>query len=101
MPVAIHVYIRDKGAVETDPISVEHVFYGRDDADAERKRTAHLAGCENFAKAEADGRTEDAYEEISEAEIPTWAIVSEDDEEEVIEVEGHEVDDEPEEEEEK
>ena len=103
MPVAIHVYIRDKGAAETDPISVEHVFYGRDEADAETKRTAHLAGCENFAKAEADKRVEDRVETIPDHMVPTWALVTADDEgeeddEEVIEVEGHEVDGEEDEE---
>lgn len=98
MATALHVYIRDKGAAEDAPISVEHVFYGRDDADAEAKRTAHLAGCENFARAEADGRTMDAYEEIPDADVPTWGVVAEEDEEEVIDVEGAEVDGEEDEE---
>jgi len=97
MAVALHVYIRDKGAKETDPVSVEHVFYGRTAAEVDAKRTAHLAGCSNFAQAEADKRTEDVYEDITDSEMPTWEDVMSDDEEddeETIDVEGAEADDE-------
>ena len=76
MSVAIHVYIRDSGASASDPISVEHVFYGRDEADADAKRLAHLAGCENFAKAEAEDRTEEMVEELGGHEVPTWESVA-------------------------
>jgi hypothetical protein len=72
MAVAIHVGIRDKDAADDAPISVEHVFYGRDEADADKKRLAHLAGCENFAKAEADGRVRIVVEEGMRS-TPTFA----------------------------
>lgn len=88
MAVAIHVYIRDKGAAETDPISVEHVFYGATEEEADKKRLAHLAGCENFALAEAENRIEETVEEIDDDEAPTWETVSAD---ETIDVEGAEV----------
>jgi len=89
MAVALHVFIRDKGAAESDDISVEHVFYGRDEAEADAKRVAHLAGCENYALADVEGRTAEMLEDIPDSEVPTWDDVEEDDE--PIEVEGGQV----------
>lgn len=87
MPVALHVYIREKNAKATDPILVEHVFYAATEELADAKRLAHLAGCEYYALAEAEGRTMESLEEISSVEIPTWEDVTEEDDE-PIEVEG-------------
>jgi hypothetical protein len=76
---ALHVYIKDRGAADTDPISVEHVFYGRTEAEVDKKRAAHLAGCSNFTAAESEGRVEDFLEKISADQVPTWAMLGEDD----------------------
>ena len=68
MAVALHVYIRD----EHDPlkIPVEHVFYGATEAEADQIRLAHLAGCENYAKAEVDDRVAELTESIDDSELP-------------------------------
>ena len=86
MAVAIHVGIRDKDAADDDPISVEHVFYAATEEEAEKKCLAHLAGCENFAKAEADGRTAVVVEELIRY-VPTFADFEEDAEAEEAEEE--------------
>lgn len=73
MAVAIHVYIRPKGAADDAPVQVEHIFYGRDEAEADKIRLAHLAGCENFALAEAEGRTFEDVEELPDHDVPNTA----------------------------
>jgi len=78
---AIHVYIKPKDAGDDDPIAVEHVFYAKDEAEADKLRLAHLAGCDYYALAEAEGRTAESTEELSDAEAPTWADVLADEEE--------------------
>lgn len=70
MAIAIHVYIRPKGAADDAPVQVEHIFYGRDEAEADKIRLAHLAGCENFALAEAEGRTFEDVEELPDVDVP-------------------------------
>lgn len=71
MAVAIHVYIRPKGGDENSPVQVEHIFYGRDEDEADKIRLAHLAGCENFALAEAEGRTYEDVEDVPDVDVPT------------------------------
>lgn len=78
MAKALHVYIKDRGAADTDPISVEHVFYGRTEAEVDKKRAAHLAGCSNFTAAESEGRVEDCLENIAADDVPTWVLLHED-----------------------
>lgn len=95
MAVALHVFIREKGAADDAPIGVEHVFYAPDEAAADRLRLAHLAGDEQYARAEVDERAVEMIEEIDDADVPTWADVAEE-EEPPLEVHGREV--EPEEE---
>ena len=88
MAVAIHVYIRDKEHPER--ISVEHVFYGSTEAEADKIRLAHLAGCENYAKAEVQDRVAELTESIDDDELPdTEAIFeeTEDDDPETGEIE--------------
>lgn len=85
MAVAIHVYIQTKGGGDEAPIAVEHVFYGRTEAEADKVRLAHLAGCENYALAEAENRTAEDIETIPDVDVPTWAEVGFDTEEETEE----------------
>lgn len=91
MANAIHVYIQDK---QTKQIAVEHIFYGRTEDEAERARLAHLAGCENYAAAEVDGRTIEFGEPIRDIELPDWDELAADegDEEEEDEVDVIDVD---------
>jgi hypothetical protein len=91
MAVAIHVFIKSKGASDDDFIGVEHVFYGRDEAEADKIRLAHLAGCENFAAAEADNRTAEDLEDVEDRDVPTWAEVGFDEGAEDCEDEDDEV----------
>lgn len=93
MAKAIHIYIRDK---EADTISVEHVFYGHTEQQADKVRQNHLAGCSNYALAEQQQRVFECVEEIPAETIPSPEdFEDEDDEEEeieeVIDVEGDEV----------
>ena len=90
MAVAIHVGIRDKNAADNDPISVEHVFYAATEEEAEKKRLAHLAGCENFAKAEADGRVRIVVEEVHNRNVPTFADFEPEEDDEAEEEEDEE-----------
>jgi len=89
MAKALHVYITDKGA---DTISVEHVFYADTEDEANKIRLAHLAGCSNYALAEAEGRVDEAIEDIAEHERP-HPDDFEDDDEETIDVHGTVIDD--------
>jgi hypothetical protein len=76
MANAIHVYIQDK---QTKQIAVEHIFYGRTEAEADAARLAHLARCENYAAAEVDGRTIEFGEGIRDIELPDWDELAADD----------------------
>ena len=95
MAVAIHVYIRDKENPEN--ISVEHVFYADTEAEADKIRLAHLAGCENYAKAEVDDRVAELTESIDESELPDAEEIFEDDDDELEIVPGTDPDAEDEE----
>jgi hypothetical protein len=68
MAVAIHVYIRDKENPQN--ISVEHVFYGATEEQADKIRLAHLAGCSNYANAEVQDRVAELTESIDDCELP-------------------------------
>jgi hypothetical protein len=80
MAVALHVYIRDKE--HPDRVSVEHVFYAPTEALADKIRLAHLAGCENYAKAEVDDRVAELIESIDDAELPDTEELFEEDRDE-------------------
>lgn len=89
MAVAIHVYISDK---DGNFSGVEHVFYAETEEQADKIRLAHLAGCENYGRAEATERAFETIEEIDEADIPTPEVYEQgeegDDEEEEAEEEA-------------
>ena len=82
MPWAQHVYIIDAADEE---IHVEHVFYGHTKQDCTEARNEHLAHCAQFQAAEAEGRTDDLWEELAEREMPTTDGDS-DDEDDVIDI---------------
>jgi hypothetical protein len=63
----ITVYIVDPGDKK---IHVEHSFYGKDQAEAERMKAHHLQACEYFRAAENSGYTDEAGEEIPNHEWP-------------------------------
>ncbi len=84
MATALHVYLRDK---REECIAVELVFYGEDEAEADRRRLAHLAGCEAYAAAEADGRAFEELEDVDSADLPC----PEDFEDDPLDFEGEEV----------
>ncbi len=67
MAVALHVYIRDP---QEDCIAAELIFYGEDEAEADRRRLAHLAGCEAYAAAETKGRVFEEVEDIDSTDVP-------------------------------
>jgi len=67
MAYSITVYIMDPGDKK---IHVEHVFYGKDKAEAERMKAHHLQACEYFRAAEAAGLTDEHGEEIEQDEWP-------------------------------
>jgi hypothetical protein len=94
MAVAIHVYIRDKENPEK--ISVEHVFYADTEAEADKIRLAHLAGCSNYARAEVDDRVAELTDddcELPDAEeiFDGGAELEDDDEDEGDEDETDEI----------
>ena len=88
MAIAIHVYIKPKGAADDAPIQVEHIFYAATEEEADKIRLAHLAGCENFALAEAEDRVAEDVEDLNDRDVPTWDEVADD----AIDVDGEEVD---------
>ena len=63
---------------DDEQIYVEHNFYGETKADAEHVKREHIASCEYFKAAEAEGRTIEEGEEI---EAEEWPSVDEDEEE--------------------
>ena len=56
MPIELNSFIKEKG---TDRILVRHSFYGKDEAEAAKFKQHHLASCEYYRAAEAEGRTID------------------------------------------
>jgi hypothetical protein len=75
MAKAIHVFIKPKGAADDAMLPVEHIFYGRTEAEADKVRLAHMAACEIFALAEAEDRTSEEIEDLADEDVPTWAGV--------------------------
>jgi hypothetical protein len=63
----ITVWIVDPGDKK---IHVEHVFYGKDKAEAERMKAHHLDACSYFRQAETAGYTDEEAEEIPNSEWP-------------------------------
>jgi len=59
---------------DDEQIYVEHNFYGETKADAEHVKREHIASCEYFRAAEAEGRTVEEGEEI---EAEDWPSVDE------------------------
>jgi hypothetical protein len=55
-------------------VDVRHVFYGADEDECESKRQTHLAGCDNFQRAEEEDRVREYYEEIPDDEVPDEAF---------------------------
>lgn len=82
MAFLVTVYIMDPGDKK---IHVEHRFYGKDRAEAERMRDHHLQACEYFRSAETAGLTDTDVEEIDQDEWP-----------EAEEIDGDTIDMEPE-----
>jgi hypothetical protein len=80
MAIALHVYIKAKGAADSDPIAVEHVFYGKTEQEADTLRLDHLSHCDYYALAETEDRTQEAIEEIPDVELVSWSDVTEVDE---------------------
>ena len=67
MAYKITVYIVDPGDKK---IHVEHSFYGKDRAEAERMKAHHLEACSYFRQAEANGYTDETAEEIDQEDWP-------------------------------
>jgi hypothetical protein len=67
MAYKITVYIVDPGDKK---IHVEHSFYGKDRAEAEKMKAHHLQACEYFRAAETSGYTDETAEEIDEDDWP-------------------------------
>lgn len=73
-------------------INVVHVFYGANEAECERHMEEHVAGCEFFQAADADGRVYTESEQIDEEHRPDAADFE--DEEDGDEEEGEDEDEE-------
>lgn len=67
MAYKITVYIVDPGDKK---VHVEHSFYGKDRAEAERMKAHHLDACSYFRAAETSGYTDERTEEIDLDEWP-------------------------------
>jgi hypothetical protein len=84
VPIELNSFIKEKGS---DRILVRHCFYGHDDAEAEKFKKHHLASCEYYRAAEAEGRTIDIPVEIDElpvfdeAELEAFLEIDDDDDE--------------------
>lgn len=77
MAYAYHIYRVDPGS---EIIRVEHIFYGHTKADCLDEFQEHLGACTGLNAAESDGRIEDEWEEIAEAELPVPGDDEEDEE---------------------
>ena len=64
-------------------IYLKHVFFGRTKEECLAVKGEHLESCEYFRAAEAEGRTDDQWEQIDAADLPT---VDGGDEDDVIDV---------------
>lgn len=69
----ITVYIVDPADKK---IHVEHTFYGRDAAEAERHKEHHLAACPYFQEADLAGNTSEESDDIDDFD---WPAVEESD----------------------
>jgi hypothetical protein len=67
MAFRLTVYIIDPGDKR---IHVEHVFYGKNRAEAEKMKEHHLQACTYFRSAESNGYTDERGEDIDESEWP-------------------------------
>jgi hypothetical protein len=67
MAYRITVFIVDPGDKK---VHVEHNFYGKDRAEAERMKAHHLDACAYFRAAEAGGFTDETSESIPDDEWP-------------------------------
>jgi hypothetical protein len=96
MPFELNSFIKEK---DSDKILVRHSFYGETEPEANTYKKHHLASCEYYRAAENEGRTIDIFVEIDELpEFDEQAL------EEFLElddddVEDHETDADPEDEE--
>jgi hypothetical protein len=80
MAYRITVFIVDPGDKK---VHVEHNFYGKDRAEAERMKAHHLDACSYFRAAEAAGLTDEEGEDIDSVE---WPEAEEDGDSDVIDV---------------
>ena len=71
MAYKLTVYIVDPGDRK---IHVEHVFYGKDRAEAEQMKAHHLEACEYFRAAENSGYTDEQGEHI---DLSEWPVAEE------------------------
>jgi hypothetical protein len=61
MPWELHSYIVNP---DDEQIYLKHVFFGETKDDCEQVKKEHLASCEYYRAAEAEGRTDDKWEEV-------------------------------------
>jgi len=64
----LHSYIVNP---DDQRIYLKHVFYGHSKDDCLQVKTEHLASCEYYRAAEAEGRTDDQWEQIADEDLPT------------------------------
>lgn len=93
---AIHVYLKGKQAQDSDPVDIELVIYGEDEADADKKRIAFMSECAAYALADTTERAIEVTED--DIDVPSWEELEEDDDDadedddpNVIDVDGEEV----------
>lgn len=67
MAIAIHAYIVNPA---DERIQVEHIFYGRDLAEAQRIFQQHMSGCSAFSASNREGRIIEDAEEIPDCDVP-------------------------------
>lgn len=67
-------------------IYLKHVFYGHTKDECQQVKKEHLASCEYYRAAEAEGRTDDKWEAIDDADMPT--VDGDDDDDDVIDIGG-------------
>lgn len=79
MGYVLEVHIVDAG---DQTIKVTHQFWGESEAECENYYREHLASCEYFRSAKADGRVLEEMAEIDDEELPDPADFEE--EEDVI-----------------
>lgn len=63
-------------------VIVRHVFFGENDAEAERLKQAHFKACSEFRTADAEGRTGEFTEEIDDDDVPSESDYEDEEDEE-------------------